>query len=185
MEWLLLLHQIPPNPPYLRAKVMKRLTQLGALGVKNSAYLLPHSDDSVEDFEWLRREIQQGGGEGWVFRCAAVSGLSDASIQDNFRRLRAADYAALAAEARAVLDSPAGPAFQKLKRRYEDVRSIDFFDAAGRQEMEILMNELERVLHSGEAPVAAPNQYQGRVWVTRRGIKVDRIGQEERVGQHR
>src|SRR5437660_5482088 len=113
MEWLLLLHQIPPNPPYLRAKVMKRLGQLGALAVKNSAYLLPYSDEASEDFEWLRREIHQGGGEGWLLRCTAVSGLSDQSIQDGFRRLRSADYRGLAAEIRAALDASAAGQFLK------------------------------------------------------------------------
>src|SRR5262249_3705003 len=145
MEWLLLLHQIPPNPPYLRAKVMKKLGQLGALAVKNSAYLLPHSEDTLEDFEWLRREIQQGGGEGWLFRSTAVAGLSEETIKDGFRRLRSADFAALAAEARAALEAPGTGQFQKLKRRLGEVRGIDFFDAPGREEVEILMSELDKV----------------------------------------
>src|SRR5262249_31382279 len=145
--------------------------------VKNSAYLLPHSEDTLEDFEWLRREIQQGGGEGWLFRCSTVAGLSDDTVKDGFRRLRSADYVALATETRAALEAPAAGQFQKLKRRLGEVCGIDFFDAPGREEVEILMSELEKVLHLGrEAPAAAENEYRGRVWVTRRGIKVDRIG---------
>jgi hypothetical protein len=47
VRWLLLLHQIPPSPPYFRAKVVRRLSQLGALAIKNSAYILPESDETV------------------------------------------------------------------------------------------------------------------------------------------
>ena len=47
-QWLLLLHHIPPQPPYLRAKIMRRLNQLGALPIKKSAYLLPASDDKQQ-----------------------------------------------------------------------------------------------------------------------------------------
>src|ERR1041384_2953742 len=98
MQWLLLLHQIPPSPAYLRAKVMRRLNQLGALPIKNSAYLLPHRDETQEDFEWLRREIQQQGGEAWLFRAEALGGLTNESLQESFRQLRSPDYASLAEE---------------------------------------------------------------------------------------
>jgi hypothetical protein len=56
-QWLLLVHHVPPRPPYLRAKVMRRVTQLGAIPLKKSAYLLPAGDAALEDFQWLRSEI--------------------------------------------------------------------------------------------------------------------------------
>jgi hypothetical protein len=77
LEWLLLLHQIPPKPGYFRAKVMRRLTALGALAIKNSAYLLPANDQTLEDFQWLLREIREQGGDAWLFRSAALAGHTD------------------------------------------------------------------------------------------------------------
>jgi hypothetical protein len=164
MQWLMLLHQIPPSPPYLRAKVMRRLTRVGALAVKNSAYLLPAGDEAREDFEWLRREIEQGGGEAWIFECAAVAGLSDESIRGQFRGARAADFAVLAAEARQLLATPDEPRLRRLNERYQQVRRIDYFGAPGREELEALMKEMDR-----------PGEWNGRTWVTRKGVKVDRI----------
>ncbi len=90
-EWLLLLHQVPPSPPYLRAKVLRRLNQLGALPIKNSAYLLPHFSEHLEDFQWLRSEIIAAGGEAWIFNVAPAS-LSDSEIQGRFRELRSQDF---------------------------------------------------------------------------------------------
>jgi hypothetical protein len=40
-RWLLLLHQLPIEPAYIRVKVRRRLARLGAVPVKNSVYALP------------------------------------------------------------------------------------------------------------------------------------------------
>jgi hypothetical protein len=66
--WVLLIHQIPPKPDYLRVKIGRRLQRVGAIAVKNSVYVLPDGDQSVEDFQWIRREIVDGGGDGSVSR---------------------------------------------------------------------------------------------------------------------
>src|ERR1700716_3252817 len=90
-RWLLLLHQVPPSPPYLRAKVLRRLNQLGALPIKNSAYLLPESAEHLEDFQWLKAEIVSGGGEAWIFESAPAS-LLEADLRERFREIRVPDY---------------------------------------------------------------------------------------------
>ena len=102
-EWLLLLHQISPKPAYLRAKVLRRLNQLGALPIKNSAYLILQNEANLEDFQWLRGEIEQQGGAAWLFRTKAIAGLSDDSIREAFRELRRPDYEELIGTARALI----------------------------------------------------------------------------------
>ena len=44
----------------LNVALADQINQLGALAIKNSAYLLPFSEDALEDFKWLEREIEQG-----------------------------------------------------------------------------------------------------------------------------
>src|SRR5262245_7553394 len=119
-SWLLLLHQIPPKPPYFRAKVLRRLSQIGALPIKNSAYLLPDTDETRVDFEWIYREITAEGGAAWLFRADSLAGLSEEHIQASFRRLRDADYQELLAAAGELDDA-------KLTFRFEEVKKIDFF----------------------------------------------------------
>jgi len=101
-RWLVLFHQIPPTPSYLRVKVGRRLQGLGAVAVKNSVYVLPRTDEALEDFQWVRREIVAGGGEASVCEARFVEGLSDPAIEGLFNAAREADYAALAREARAL-----------------------------------------------------------------------------------
>jgi hypothetical protein len=181
--WLLLLHQIPPSPPYFRAKVLRRLNHFGALAIKNSAYVLPDTDDTTEDFKWLCFEITQEGGEAWLFKVETSFGLSDSALVASFRELRAIEYTQLLDDARQLLqvDTPHSEletARRKLKRRFDEVRKIDFFEAPGRKEFEDNMDTVNRALDLPErepAPKPALKTLIGRTWVTRRGIKVDRI----------
>ena len=84
--WLLLIHQLPPKPDYLRVKVRRRLHKIGAVALKNSVYVLPASDAALEDFAWLAREIVADGGEATVCEAAFVSGISDAELTALFAR---------------------------------------------------------------------------------------------------
>ena len=187
MQWLLLLHQIPPQPAYFRAKVLRRLNQVGALAIKNSAYLLPANDETIEDMQWIRREIEEGGGEGWLFRTEAIGGLSSDTLRESFRALRAPEYAELAESGRQLLqrlressdkEMNVETEWRKLKRRFDEIRRIDFFGATERQETETIMESIERALQPPEKSDPAklhPANVKGRTWVTRRGIKVDRM----------
>jgi hypothetical protein len=57
-RWLVLIHQLPPKPDYLRVKVRRKLQRIGAVALKNSVYVLPSVEEALEDFQWLRREIR-------------------------------------------------------------------------------------------------------------------------------
>ncbi len=165
-SWLLLLHQIPPKPPYFRAKVSRRLAQVGALPIKNSAYLLPDTEDTREDFEWICREIKTEGGAAWLFRAETLAGLSVEQIQASFRHLRDTDYEELLQAARELDDA-------KLLHRFEELKKIDFFEHPSRTKIEALVAERKRVASDASQP---PSEFTNRIWVTRRGVKVDRIG---------
>src|SRR5215469_14403772 len=99
-RWLLLIHQIPPKPDYFRVKIWRRLQRVGAVAVKNSVYVLPKSESTLEDFQWVLREITQGGGDASLCEAGFVEGLADAQIESLFRVARDADYAGVAEEAR-------------------------------------------------------------------------------------
>ena len=166
-SWLLLLHQIPPKPPYFRAKVLRRLGQVGALPIKNSAYLLPDTEETREDFEWIRREITSEGGAAWLFRADWLSGLSEEQVETSFRRLRDSDYQGILADAAGLDDA-------KLAQRFEELKRIDFFHHPARAQVEAIVMERQRRAEREQAQSAEPAA--GNTWVTRRGIKVDRIG---------
>jgi len=181
-RWLLLFHQIPPKPDYFRVKVWRRLQRIGAVPVKNSVWVLPYSDQAVEDFRWLLQEILEGGGEGSVCRGDFVDGLSDPDIEALFRQARAADYAAIARDAKSLARKAAPADVARLNHRLAEVAAIDYFSAPGRRTLEPALARLEARVRGAEPrddPANYPGRRSGRVrgrtWVTRRGVFVDRI----------
>src|SRR4051812_45741649 len=101
-RWLLLIHQLPADPAYLRVKVGRRLARVGAVALKNSVYLLPDNDACREDFSWVRREIVDEGGEASMFEAAALEGLSNGDIERVFRAARGLEYQQLGQEVAAL-----------------------------------------------------------------------------------
>src|SRR6266567_8445902 len=83
-RWLLLIHQIPPKPDYLRVKIGRRLQRVGAVAIKNSVYVLPPGPDSYEDFRWIVGEIEEGGGEAFISEASLGEGLTDESVRARF-----------------------------------------------------------------------------------------------------
>jgi hypothetical protein len=192
-RWLLLIHQLPAQPAYLRVKVGRRLQGIGAIALKNSVYVLPVSETAHEDFQWVRREIVEGSGDATIAEARMVEGLTDAEIESRFRENKDVEYAEVTKEARELR-----AAFQKLRRPAEDERAslllnvvrleqriealsgTDFYGASGREVANGAVSELRS---KASTPLAAaaetpgPNAVvlRGRTWVTRTGIQVDRI----------
>src|SRR5213596_702953 len=104
-SWLLLIHQIPAKPAYLRVKIWRRLQGIGAIAVKNAVHVLPMNEETQEDFEWLLREIEEGGGEAVLCEARLIDGLSDDQIRRLFDQARDADYYEIAKETLAVTKS--------------------------------------------------------------------------------
>src|SRR5215475_10658280 len=100
-SWLLLIHQLPAKPAYLRVKIWRRLQGLGAIALKNAVHALPMNEETQEDFEWLLREIVEGGGEAFVCEARLLDGLSDEEVRSLFDRARDAEYMEVTKEARA------------------------------------------------------------------------------------
>src|SRR5947208_3725640 len=109
-SWLLLIHQLPAKPAYLRVKIWRRLQDLGAVAVKNAVHALPMNEETQEDFEWLLREIQEGGGEAFLCEARLIDGLSDEDVRALFKNWRDADNAEQLKDARAFATSVRAPA---------------------------------------------------------------------------
>jgi hypothetical protein len=190
--WLLLIHQLPPQPAYLRVKIWRRLQAMGAVAVKGAVYALPLDDQTQEDFRWLVREIIGSGGEASLCEARFVDGLSDQQVRALFDAARDADYETVRNEAGALADDLAAqPERQaesakqiaRLRRQLTQIAAIDFFGASGRAAAEAAVSALEARLAEPEPDIGAEDMssgeglggLHGRIWVTREGVHVDRI----------
>ncbi|SRR6266849_1233150 len=198
-RWLLLIHQIPPKPDYLRVKVGRRLQGVGAVAIKNTVYALPAGPESYEDFQWIMREIVEGGGDAFVSESLLGDGLTDEAVRARFDAARNEEYREILADAKALLKAVRLPAAKgrrgtkaksgtrrpalehelaKLRRRYESASAIDFFGASEQAAAGAAIAEIHDHLRRHSAEVGerqASRPLNGATWVTRRDAHVDRV----------
>ncbi|HVA65819.1 MAG TPA: chromate resistance protein ChrB domain-containing protein [Elusimicrobiota bacterium] len=200
-RWILLTHQLPNEPSNLRVKVWRKLQALGAVAVKNSIYALPNRAATREDFDWLRKEIIQSGGEATVFTADSLAEKDDQQIVKSFQEARGKDYDELAKAARAFNDKVRSAldgghlkaeTLERLEKHWSDLQSareraakIDFFAAPGRASAESALKEGHSLLNRAKSisvrrapeppPPVAAKDLTGRVWVTRASPHIDRL----------
>jgi hypothetical protein len=194
-RWLLLIQQLPTRPSSARIKTWRRLQQIGSVLLKNSVYILPHTPQAREDFEWLCSEIRAANGQASVLAAEALTGEQEEEIRHAFREARTADYEALRGKARElsrrIPGSLAGSSRQGLQRslrmlRDELVRvqSIDFCGSPARTAAEEMLDKVASKLTPkavrtsparAKAHALKPGVYRRRIWVTRPRPGVDRI----------
>ena len=177
LPWLLLIHHLPPKPDYLRVKVRRRLERLGALPLKSSVYVLPMRDSTLEDFQWLAREIGADRGTATVCGATFLEGTSDEELVESFVAARAAEYAEIASAAR---EAASESDIARLTRRLASVAAIDWFEATARGAAEQALRAAESRIRGAPAGSAARapadgEAPRGATWVTRTGVFVDRI----------
>ncbi len=200
---MLLIHQLPPKPTNLRVRIWRKLQKLGAVAIKNSVYVLPANEKTHEDFQWLKQEIESAGGEATVFQAASVEGATDEEIIAAFRKARDEEFAAIAAEldglSGAVSQQTRGKhlsvgrlathesELDKLHSQLESIIANDFFQAGGRARALAAYDRCQKAIRAahGQPAKASRSQkragtldlanYQGRRWMTRRNLHIDRL----------
>ncbi len=184
-NWLLLIHQLPPKPDYFRVKIWRRLQKIGAVAVKQSVYVLPDTAQAYEDLHWVVKEIEAGKGTASLLRTVFLEGLTDSQVQELFIAAREVDYGQLADVgnellARVVKDQPVAEKLQKefsrLQDRFDRVVSMDFFRAPGRERVSDILSRLHSLFFSKHDTVVPTfEEVKNKVWVTRKGLFVDRL----------
>lgn len=183
----MLITEVPSKPDYLRVKLRRRVQRLGAIGLKGAVYLLPETPDTMEQFQWLRREIVADAGEATICQATLIDGMTDAEVSARFSAERDVEYhgfvdacAALEVRWRGA-DEAERPALVaergRLFTRLEDILRRDFFGASQRESAMRAMEQLAVLeIVSDDAPRPGTRRdFTGRVWATRSGVKVDRI----------
>jgi hypothetical protein len=179
-RWLMLSLKLPTDAASARVKFWRRLNQLGAVALRNGFYALPNSPECREDFEWLRREILEGGGEALTLEARLMGGMTDDDLRAAFDDARNDDYERLAAEAGELAGkSPVERAqVERLKRAFRQIERVDFFGAAARSRASAGLSQLDAIAAGRNvAPADGPDKGipRGRIWVTRADPHIDRL----------
>jgi hypothetical protein len=199
-RWILLIYNLPTKPSNFRVKIWRRIQKLGAVGIRNSGYILPNKGSCLEDFQWLKREIVDLGGEASIFFVNSVDDLENAEIERLFNESRNHDYGAVIKDCRELSNQlnkeinrdiaydkieRYESKFKKIVSRFNEISNIDFFSASIGLEAE---NELEKFriclsqIREPEPETVGlmiervdKGSLKGKIWVTRKELHIDRI----------
>src|SRR5438552_3294931 len=185
--WLLLLYALPTRRNAARVSLWRKLRKFGAVQLKTSGYVLPDDPVQYERCQWLAKQIQDAGGEATLMRVAEIDGMSKQQIVGMFNEARGADYKELAAACRAALSphkkrkkSELADALEKQRRRFSEIREIDYFNSPAAHDAQMLLERMEKALapqtNAAQARRLHAHEFQGKIWLTRPRPGIDRAG---------
>jgi len=176
--WLLLVFSLARKGASLRVTVWRKLQRHGALPLGNSGYFLPNTEENRERFEWLATAVRTEGGEASVLEVQSIDNCSFAQMRQRFSDARAADYRKLLKDLRNPASASRSSRITRLRQRFQDIVSIDFFGSPLRKQVGHTLNAMQTSKTksaAAEMTKVSPAEYRNRVWVTRPRPGVDRV----------
>ncbi len=185
--WLLLLYALPTPRNAERVNLWRKLKKLGAVQLKTSGYVLPGTPPQLERFQWLSKQLQDAGGEATLIRVAEIDGVSNQEVIEMFNDARAADYKDLSGACQEALsrtkkgrEPEVAADLAKLKRRFNEIKEIDYFNCPSAYDAQMLLQRLEKASSPRKKVQGLPkleaNKFVGKTWLTRPRPGIDRAG---------
>jgi hypothetical protein len=186
-SWLLLLYGLPTRRNAERVSLWRRLKKFGAIQLKSSAYVLPDNPVNYERFQWLSKQIQDGGGEATLIRVAQIEGMPKERMVQMFIGARAAEYKELVTTGREMLartskrkSQTSAEELEKLQRRFDEIREVDYFNSPSAHDAQMVLQQIGRLLApknaAGILPKLDATGFKGKAWLTRPRPGIDRAG---------
>jgi hypothetical protein len=190
-SWLSLIASLPTSRSGARMRLWRATKAIGAMALRDGAYLLPDTPACHETFTALAADVRQSGGDAWLVRIAPLEAHEHHAWRGLFDR--AGDYAALVDEARSagLDDLPPAQAARKMQalwRRHAQITQADHFPGSAQAECAELLARMQatvdrRIGPDEPHPVPAPRpveqldpaDFRGRIWATRARPWVDRL----------
>jgi hypothetical protein len=180
VPWLLLVFSLPARSASQRVEIWRKLQRYGTLPLRSSGYVLPNTAMNQERMEWLATAIRTYKGQASVVQVRRFDDLPDDRLKNLFVDARTRDYEALASELKRVLAQSRAlqPArrLNRLRRRFQEITAIDFFDSPSRNRVENLLARAdEPQKEKGKSRNRRAKEYVDRSWITRPRPGIDRV----------
>jgi hypothetical protein len=123
--WVLLIYKVPPEPSAKRVYVWRKLKSLGALLLHDSVWVLPSTERTREQMQWLASEIAEMGGEVYLWESQSIMVDQSSTLIRQFADQTEALYQGILADL-----SAAEPDLRDLSKRYQQAKARDYFHSA-------------------------------------------------------
>ena len=174
--WLLLMFSLPANQASRRVEVWRKLKHYGVLPLPSSGYLLPNTAANHEHFEWLAAAIRKYKGQASVAKVNQIDDQPSTQLRQMFIEARSRDYEQLLRELRKKNSKRTSGELSRVRRRFQQIVAIDFFNSPLRSRVESVLNTADG-LGPGTASSSAKlrKEYLNRTWLTRPRPGIDRV----------
>ena len=161
--WLVFVYRVPVEPSSTRVSVWRDLKRIGALYLQQCVCILPARPELRAALTSVREKIQRLGGSVNLFDVPRLPEADAAALVDGFRALVTQQYAEIVEECETKFVKEIGfehfrqnytfaeaeeieQDLEKIRRWYERVQTRDWFDAAGRSDVEAWIARCEFLL---------------------------------------
>ncbi|WP_084068710.1 chromate resistance protein ChrB domain-containing protein [Paraburkholderia heleia] len=191
LSWSLLVLTLPTENATARMRFWRALKARGCAVLRDGIYLLPYTEERESALRELSAAIGESGGAAHLLRAPSLDASQEAEFCALFDRADEYDsFIRTLADTRKTVSGQSAAELTKVLRRlrkdYVTIVGVDFFpgEAATRAEAawQDFAAHVDTVLSPGEPHVAdrairslSVDDYQGRIWATRRRLWVDRV----------
>ena len=137
--WLLFVFSLPAKRASQRVEIWRLLKRYGSVGLRSSGYVLPNNSQNLERFEWLAAAVRKYRGEASVIHVESIDNLPCKELSELFLEARARDYEAIIGELKRYKGAAKTSQLNRLRRRFQDIVAIDFFNSPLRSRVEQLL----------------------------------------------
>lgn len=146
-QWVLLSYRMPREPSTPRISVWRKLKRLGAGQISDGLVALPADARTREQLEWIAEEVTEASGSAsiWIAQPATVS--AERELATAMAQARAAEYAAITAEAVAAARATIVERQSLARRLRAELRRIhrrDYFPPVQRDQADAAVAGLAR-----------------------------------------
>ncbi len=124
MKWFMLVYKLPKSKTSAtKVSVWRKLKKLGVYPLQDSVCLLPNSERTLENLEWLAEEIKEMGGEATLWLTSSLVMEEEERIIEYFLEQTNKQYEEII---KSALDSVSIKQLQSLWTLYNRVKLQDY-----------------------------------------------------------
>lgn len=187
MNFLALFVSLPTKSSTGRTRVWRALKSFGCATLRDGVYLLPEAPEHAVALQQVAAEAINAKGTADIY-------LLDGRDEHQHQALvalfdRSTDYAELIKMIRKA-DTGDAKALRSLRREFTGLATIDFFPGEAQRQAEEALLALEAeatgepMNATGKIRRLASADFQGRTWVTRKRLWVDRMASAWLISRH-
>ncbi|MEQ4205456.1 Chromate resistance protein ChrB [Actinopolymorpha sp. B17G11] len=160
-QWVLLCYHLPREPSTPRITVWRKLKRLGVAQLGDGLVALPADARTREQLEWIAEEIVEAGGDAGIWLAHPATAGQERALATGLAGARAAEYAAIAAEAQRASDLGEAARRRTAKKLQAELRRISRRDYYPPPERETAHRAV-RTLLEHVPTLASPRAAAGR-----------------------